>query len=555
MSAAPFQDDTPDIIADSHRQIIRARATHPDFTTPIQLDPITWRISLDETRTPRVTATLEVPLDTATVALLDPRTGVRVEIDAGYLRPDGTEDVAHRLFDLSLRRARRDRPGDRLTITAYGDESLVIDASPAVTGTVTGVTHAAAIQTLVRQAITPGPRFTVTATGDPVTVEPVLDRWDTIEDLADRLDADVYDRGDRTWVIEPRPVLATTPTHALTAGHGGTIVADSETTTRDEWANYVLTINRWRDAADVDHEIRATAYVSQGAFAVDGPAGRRIERIEREVPTTQAAANLAAAAILRRTLTRAHTRTATALAAWWVRPGHTVTVNDTAELVSAVEFTDDGLMRVATRRPVGEMTTATTTPTGTAPAADPEPPEVDTYVSEWVASSSASYLGSGTKRTNTTDIVQGYAPDTPQNGNQRAIALFTAANSTGDETGATLTAALASGATISRVELGVYLAHSWSGTGGMLRIGSYAGTTIPATFTGGSPYVTTSRIPRGTWRWTNITNPTLIAGLLAGSVRGVTFGPGLNTDHYIRAAGATDPTASRRPRLRITYAK
>jgi hypothetical protein len=182
------------------------------------------------------------------------------------------------------------------------------------------------------------------------------------------------------------------------------------------------------------------------------------------------------------------------------------------------------------------------------------PPASSTFVCEWVASGSGSYLGDGTKRTNTTDAVQGTAPDTPQNGNQRAVLLFTGTNSTGDATGQSLTTFL-TGATITRVELGVYVDHTWAGSGGMLRIGAYAGTTVPATFTGGAPYLTTGRIPRRTWRWTNITNPALIAGLLDGTIRGLTLGPGLNTDHYVRAAGATDPATDRRPRLRITAAK
>jgi hypothetical protein len=35
MSTAPFLASTGDLITESHRQVVRARATHPDFSAPM----------------------------------------------------------------------------------------------------------------------------------------------------------------------------------------------------------------------------------------------------------------------------------------------------------------------------------------------------------------------------------------------------------------------------------------------------------------------------------------------------------------------------------------
>ena len=174
-------------------------------------------------------------------------------------------------------------------------------------------------------------------------------------------------------------------------------------------------------------------------------------------------------------------------------------------------------------------------------------------MSEWVSNASRSFKGDGSENSFIApEMGHGYYSGT--NGNQFSITLFTAANSTGDETGKTITQAL-TGATLSKVEVWAYASH-WNGyDGGTARLGYYNGTSLPASASSPAPYVTVPGWRRETGRWVTITSKAAIAALLAGTARGVTFGKGVGTDreYYGKFNGAS--SSSNRPKLRLTYAK
>lgn len=568
MSTDPYLADTPTLIQESHRQVVRARATHPDLTGALDLELLDVSLDWDERRAPRVSAdlTISVPDNLADLAILDPRTGVRVEIDCGYIRPGGDEDV-YTVADLGLRSIKINRPTNTIVLSCGSDEMLVIDASPAATGNVVGTSHSDAIVKLIKACISPAPKITSTITGAAVTVDPVTDRWATIGDVADRVTAQVYDDGQRDWYIKPVPTVATTPELALTVGSNGTILASDSTLDRNSWFNYVFLRYKWTNTSGVAQEVRATAYVSDGPYSITGAAGKRIYIEEREVPTSQSVANAAAAAILSRFLTRTRNYSLTCTAAYWLRPGMTVSVtlpsSPIAELqiVQRVSFSPlDGTMQLETRLPDSKVSTgsdtpntATTTPTPT-PTPDPVPPAKQKYVSIWTSNSSQTYKGDGTKNTIVpTEVIEGYFPGT-SNGNQKSVVLFTAANSTGDEAGVSIGTAL-SGATISKVEVYLYANHWWYNDGGTARIGYYDASSIPTTLGTLSPYVTQSGWAKNSGRWVNVTSAAFIKDLLDGSARGITLGPGVGTnpEYYGKFNGAT--ASSNKPRLRITYSK
>lgn len=567
MTTAPFLTDTEDVLRSAHAQVIRARATHPSFPAPVELDLTDARIDWDEKRAPRVQASLEcVAPDLGTVDLLDPRAGVRVDIEAGYVRPDGTEDT-HLVADLGIRRRTATEPGSTLRLELASDEARLIDAAPAAGYTLTDSSHADAIGQLIADGVYPAPPISAAVTGDPVTVSPVTDRWSTAVDLADRLGAQVYDDGLRTWHIEPAPTLAGTPDLSITVGQAGTLTATDDTLDRDEWFNYVLLRYRWTDTAGVDQQVLGTAYVATGPYAITGPAGKRIFIDEREIPTTQADANAAAAAVLDRQLSRGTTYRLTAIAAWWLRPGMTVAVtlpgrSVQLHLVGRVQFNRDGTMDLSTRVPVvdaggdaGAPATATTTPVGGPVEPDPEPAAAQSYTTVWTATASDTFRSSGVKRADLPgEMGQGYSSPSSINGNQRAIALFTGTASSGDHAGQSITTAL-TGATVSKVEVYLYANHWWSSAGGTGKVGWYNGTAMPATFTGGSPSVTVPGWRRDSGRWVNITTNALISALIAGTARGVTVGPApsSSSEYYGIFNGAT--AANGKPLLRITYSK
>lgn len=560
MSTGAYLSDTPEILTSTHRQIFRARASHPDWNAPISLEVTDFTLSADEATAPRwgLSLTCAAP-DAATRVLLDPRTGVRIELEAGYVRPDGIED-ATLVADLTLRTYTYQAASDAIALSAASDESLVIDASPNVTGALTG-TPLALIPTLIAGCISPTPVITTSGpTGTSVTVDPITDKWGTIDDLADRISADVYDNGLRAWVIAPRPTLAGTPALIITPGTNGTMIDALDVLDRAQWHNYVWVRYRWRSGA-TDNQVIATAYAQTGPYAITGPAGKRTLSDDRNVPTTQADANAAAVALLTRRLSKARSSSVDTIAAWWIRPGSTVTVaipgaTSKDYLVTRVEWTTGGRMRLDLRLPEIVPVIATTTPSGSSATTDPTPPTVKTYVSTWPCSSSATYNGDGTKRNDLSGEVSfGYYSST--HGNQTAVLMFGGANSTGSETGKTIAQALA-GATVLKTELVATATHWYSYSGGKARIGVYPGITIPTTYGSAAPYLTTDLWAKGSPpRTFNITSATLSKALVAGTSNAITLGPGASTDQswYGKVANESATNTATRPSLRITYAK
>jgi hypothetical protein len=579
VSAAPFLEDTPELLDAMLDHIVRARATHPTFAAELDLvdEQGAVRFDYDETRAPRLQGTLVcvMPATQAEVDRLDPRMGVRVELDCGYLRQGGTEDVAT-IMDVGLRRVRLNYADNTMTLTVAGDEAMVADAAASATSKVNTATHAAGIQQLLGEAIAPAPVLSASVTGGAVTVDPVPDRWTAIQDLADRLEAAVYDDGLRNWFLKPVPTLASTPDLELRTGEGGTVLVPEAELSREAWWNYVQLVYKWRNSSGAEQQLTSTAYVSAGPYAISGDAGKRILLDERRVQTTQAVANAASAAVLRRQLTRSRSFTFQAIAAYWVRPGMTARVTlpgGKAELhlVSRVTFTPlAGTMTVDTRLPdpPADQVISTSTPPpavptdpSPAPTPDPTPPAKVKYVSEWVASASQAYRSNGQKNTVIPDrMAQGYNPGSV-NGNQQSLAVFTSANSTPapgatGETGKTISQAL-TGATIARVQVQLVPTHFWSSQGGTLRVGWASVTSIPATFTGAAVKVNLTNCRENTARWADLTSSQLATELAAGRCRAITIGPGIGTSttYYALVAGATFATAAWRPRLRITYYK
>lgn len=565
----PWAPDSDALLRTHPDPIVRAWAVTPSLTFPLDVEPGST-LTFDETSAPRVTGRLVVTAPTfVQQSALDPRAGVRILVDAGYRRPGGVEDV-HPCVNLGLRTrpVALGRGSSTIGLTVAGDEALVIDGAAAVGDTVNTATTASGIAQLIAAAITPTPVIAVRASGPAVNVTPITDRWSALRDMAERATLTAYDAGLRAWVIESRPVLVGDSAAILSIGPTGTLEAWEETISRDdEWANYVIYRYAWRDAGGVNQTLTATAYVADGPYSITGAAGRRMYAEDRDVPTTQAAANAAAADALSRLVTRGRTVDVRALAAWWLRPGMTVTLQGPAgmaqerHLVQRVTFDlGAGSMDVRTRTPL-TFTTATTTPPAAPPVADPTPPAKTTYVSVWTSNASATYKGDGTKRlsSDTNNLVQGYTTYYPANGNGQAIALFTGANSTPDlnvtgETGKTIAQALTGVAAtdVLKVEIELYFEH-WSYTAGTARLGRYTGTAIPATFTGASPVLASAGWGRAVKRWVDVTAVTDKASLIAGT-HGWTLGPGIGTDmtYYGRAQGHLEANP---PRCRITYAK
>lgn len=183
---------------------------------------------------------------------------------------------------------------------------------------------------------------------------------------------------------------------------------------------------------------------------------------------------------------------------------------------------------------------------------NPSPTPKQNYQSIWYASFVGSYLGDGSRRTDTSDMVQGQTPYYTAGGNQKALAGFMGGATVG-EVGKTVAAAL-SGATISKVEVGLCCRSSHYNSGGTGWIGYHGNTSLPAT----APNATYggfggAHFDQGQTRWISLPSSTF-PSWLNGTYRGFTVGPGPSTDpiYYVRFYGiGSNP----KPGLRITYTR
>ena len=107
--------------------VVRIVATHPDWAEDVALDVDSASVTFDEGWAPHVQAQLQcrLPDDLGVLADLDPRAGVRVQIEAGYVL-DGAEDV-HVLADLGLRSRTILRPQNLVRLNTSGDEAILQD--------------------------------------------------------------------------------------------------------------------------------------------------------------------------------------------------------------------------------------------------------------------------------------------------------------------------------------------------------------------------------------------------------------------------------------------
>jgi hypothetical protein len=321
-------------------------------------------VTFDETWVPHVQAELTCAMvDQATRQALDPRDPhVRIRLDAGYYL-NGTLDQ-HTIADLGLRTRVPERPGNTMRLTAASDESMVLDAGPVLQApaTLTNVDLEATVKAYLPVPLGFTPVFVGGLFPTPVTSElGPEDWWPWLKSLTDQGDAWLYDRGDRTWVLVPRPKTTAEPAHVLQTGPGGTVEAYNAANDQADWANYVRLVHKFKSAG-VDTVVIGTAYVSSGPFkAYDQPTSKTLTGInvyaeDRTALISQAGADASARAILARRLRAGQEVTVNAVAAWWVRPGMTVTVNldgqVSNQLVARVTF---DLMR-------GQMTLTTRTP-------------------------------------------------------------------------------------------------------------------------------------------------------------------------------------------------
>jgi hypothetical protein len=290
----------------------------------------------------------------AELAALDPRENLAFELSAGYIHPDGFSDL-HPVLTGQLDARTAKQPSGMVDLAASSEEMLCHEArwlGVESWKTFAGVTEA--LEWLASYGT--GRSITISSSvgylhrpdlvnSVPLTTGQTL--WDAMEPIALAAGVRLYVDTDGTWTIGPRASVASITSAYLADGNGGIIQEAEDTLTRDGYAQAAVLHFEWRDAGGIDRNVIGTY----------GGSGKPTHSETRKSPVTQAQANAAAETVARALATRGDSYRCRGVAAWWLRPGHTVEVtlaNGTTarHIVRAVTFDLIGsTMTVTTREP------------------------------------------------------------------------------------------------------------------------------------------------------------------------------------------------------------
>lgn len=364
----PYTGDIADRVTRDIRHHHRVSVLPVDgIETALDVQHGSLQVQFSEDWSPHIRANLTVkaPDDADLLDLLDPRTGCRLLIDAGYILPGDVEDV-HLLADVGLRTRDVNRPDNTVTLSALSDEALAQDYVlqwGAQSMPTSGVPEA--VRWLTRFALQPNVPTVASDFPDghkasaltDFMLDVGTDLWNPIEDIAARADVWVHCDGERRWRIRARPQLGAAPAHRLEVGAAGTLLTTKSTLSRDSFYNAAVLEYRWKDTAGNERVVYGRAQVTSGDYRVQR-AGYKTYYQRYERPITQAQANAAAATRVRNLVTRGRSLELSAAAAYWLRPGMTVAVTlpngePAAHIIQSITFQpSSGLMSLTTRQPL-----------------------------------------------------------------------------------------------------------------------------------------------------------------------------------------------------------
>lgn len=346
--------------------------TGPPFPLDITRAGLSVTFAEDWSPYAQVTASAVIPESQEYLDALDPRLNCRLRVDAGYTFPDDVQEVFS-LADVGLRKRPVARPAGTMALTADSAEFRTQDRrimySP--TPPKTGVNQAA--RWLLGFAFENEPYTLVSSFADGYGASALADWgmdigddfWTALADMASRAGVRIFCDESKVWRIVPRADGAGPVRHAVATGQGvGTITATNAELSREDWFNAAVMRYRWTDATNTARAITGTATANSGPYT---PAlvGRRVYLEDVDKPVSQATADAVAATRVKSLITRGRTLSFTAVAAYWLRPGHTIQVtlptgSPELAIIRSITFRPlDGLMDITTRQPSN-----TTTKTG-----------------------------------------------------------------------------------------------------------------------------------------------------------------------------------------------
>ncbi|AYN55953.1 minor tail protein [Arthrobacter phage Noely] len=366
-TAGRYQERALDIVKQSHRQGASAEVTMtvpaPEVLAVVLRDPV---VEFAEDWSPYVQLTADgvAPTDVAELAKVDPRVRTLVEIKAGYVYDDGTEDV-QRLALALLRTRKAVLPDGNMPLAADGAERLAQEVKwlPAtVTRAFPGVLEAMKFMVNYAQGDTSATWASTIGAGyrpDLVTslvLEQGKELWKPMADLALSAGLRLWVDEDGTWNLAPKTTVAGVTAAFLKQGPNTTVKRVEDVLDRGDWYNAAALTYTWKDSQGVEKTVVGT-YAPTPAAGMDAGAGCKTYADDRPGPITQYQANENARLTVANLSSRGASYVVESVAMYWLRPGMTVQVdlaNGTTarHIVRRVKFqVADGTMTVTTREP------------------------------------------------------------------------------------------------------------------------------------------------------------------------------------------------------------
>lgn len=336
-------------------------------------------VTFDEYWSPYIQAeiTAEIPEDQEDLDRADPRRKCVIEIQAGYVYQDGTEE-RFILLELLLRERHISRPENVMRLKADSREFIYRENVETDPASVPAWGVREALRWLLnRCSFDTGMGFSPFSPIDfeyrpdlvaGLQTEVGTDLYGMAEDLAKA--ADLWLRPPEYpinghWILTQRTVRAGQAKEIFTHGVNGTIIGAESALTRDDWANSALVIHEWITGAGDVITRRGHAQVADGPFKppegdvgeFDEEAPRKTLIVRTDRPATTAACVAEAWSIVNRSFTRGRVKNIEATSSYWLRPADTVTIKlptgpQERHLVSAISFRfPSGDMSVLTRQP------------------------------------------------------------------------------------------------------------------------------------------------------------------------------------------------------------
>lgn len=323
---APWSPQAATSTLDAYGLLLDVSVSVTGSPTQYPLSVVSGTIDYAARRSPRVHAEITVAWPSDEVrALLNPKLGLVVNIDAGYLfLGTGVEDI-QTMAELRVQSVVSDRAAKTYTITADSDEVIPIGYPIETAVTYTAGVHlvAAAIQALINGALvgeTPtwviGENVNVAAYFEADQVlTPGQDRWNFVADWADSIGAVVYHDGLGVWHLDSAATAPSAYTVAnLTTGERGTLINVRTTESLDGYAN--------RACAVYEYTVGSSSYRVAAIAKTSLTPRQMVTSVQNFKPHNPIEV---ARQMLLRALRRGHTVEVEAASWLWIRPGYSVT--------------------------------------------------------------------------------------------------------------------------------------------------------------------------------------------------------------------------------------